>query len=316
MSERVPDLSVIVTVVDGDPALSRCIEALLTQANPPALEILVPYDDTIAEVGRLADRFPRVRFLDLGSLREDGARLNAFTRHRLYDIRRSKGLRAATGRLLAIVEDRGWPRADWARAMVDLHDSSTYAAVGGVIENGGRGPLRWAVFFCDFGRFQAPIFIDDPEYITDTNICYTREALAGVAELWKERYQEPTVNWALRRKGLKLHLSERPVVVQERGALDLLSVVKERVHWARLFGQIRGREASPVTCMTWAAATPILPFLLFARHFRRELRRRRNVREFVYSSPLTALLLAFWALGEFIGYFEAARMPRRDAVPQ
>jgi hypothetical protein len=313
MSGPVPDLSVIVTVVDGDPALSRCVEALVNQTDAPSMEIIVPYDDTIAEVGQLAGRFPMVRFLDLGSLSDDG-RQNAFTRHRLYDIRRSRGLRAATGRLLAIVEDRGWPRSGWARAVVDLHDASACAAIGGVIENGGRGALRWAVFFCDFGRFQSPIARDDPEYITDTNICYTREALEGVAGLWAERYQEPTVNWALRRKGLKLLLSERPVVVQERGAIDLWSVVQERVHWARLFGQIRGREASPLRCVTWAAATPMLPVLLFVRHLRRELHRGRNVREFVYASPLTALLLAFWALGELIGYVEAARRPRASAV--
>jgi hypothetical protein len=72
MSGPVPDLSVIVTVVDGDPALSRCVEALVNQTDAPSMEIIVPYDDTIAEVGQLAGRFPMVRFLVLGSLSDEG----------------------------------------------------------------------------------------------------------------------------------------------------------------------------------------------------------------------------------------------------
>jgi hypothetical protein len=312
MTASPPTLSVIVTLVDGGSALVACIDALLQQVGGPAMEIIVPYDDSVADVGQLSERFPSVRFLDLGSLRAgDDRPLNDFTRHRLYDIRRARGLQAATGRLLAIVEDRGRPRADWAKAMTDVHAQSSYAAVGGVVEHGGDGPLRWAVFFCDFGRFQPPVYEDSPEYITDTNICYSREALEGVSGLWSERYQEPTVNWALRRQGLQLHLSERPVTMQKRDAITFGSVLRERVHWARLFGHIRGREASSSKTLAWAVTTPLLPFVLFGRHLRRELKRRRNLREFVVAGPLMMPLLCAWALGECIGYLEAAGSRRR-----
>jgi hypothetical protein len=310
MTASPPTLSVIVTIVDGGVALTECLDALSAQVDGPALEIIVPYDDSVAEVAQLRQRFPSVHFLDLGSLLEPGARQNAFTTHRLYDIRRAKGLRAASGRLLAIVEDRGRPRADWAKAMVDVHAQSSYGAVGGVVEHAGAGPLRWAVFFCDFGRFQPPVFEDSPEYITDTNICYSREALESVADLWSERYQEPTVNWALRRHGLKLHLSDRPVTMQKRDVITFGSVLRERVHWARLFGQIRGREASSSRCMAWAATTPLLPLVLSVRHLRRELKRGRNLREFVIAGPLVVPLLCAWALGECVGYLEAARLRR------
>jgi hypothetical protein len=310
MTASPPALSVVVTVVDGGAALTECIDALTKQRDAPATEIIVPYDDSVAEVGGLVERFPSVRFLHLGSLLARGERLNEFVRHRLFDIRRARGLRAATGGLVAIVEDRGRPRPDWARAIVDLHRSSSYAAVGGVVEHAGQGALRWAVFFCDFGRFQPPVFEDSPEYITDTNICYSREALEAVGDLWADRYQEPTVNWALRRRGLTLHLSERPVTMQKRDGITIGSVLLERVHWGRLFGHIRGREASAPRSLAWAATSPLLPFVLFARHLKRELKRRRNLREFVVAAPLMVPLLCAWALGECIGYLEAARSRR------
>src|SRR5262249_18431191 len=161
----------------------------------------------------------------------------------------------ATGMLLAILEDRGWPRPDWARAMVDLHHENNYSAIGGAIEQGGAGPLRWAVFFCDFGRYQSPVEPGDPEYLSDINICYKREALASVREVWKERYQESLVNWALRRRGHRLHLSGRPVVIQQRGDVAIYPLLKERVHWARIFAQARGGEMSVSGCLLWASAT-------------------------------------------------------------
>jgi hypothetical protein len=208
-----------------------------------------------------------------------------------------------------MLEDRGKPRADWAKAMADLHAQASFAVVGGVAEHAGRGALRWAVFFCDFGRFQPPVVDDSPEYITDTNICYSREALEHVSDLWADRYQEPTVNWALRSRGLALHLSELPVTIQERREIAFWPVLQERLHWARLFGQVRGRGASAMQCVGWAALTPILPVLLFARHFRREVRRRRNVMEFLMAAPVMVPLLCTWALGECVGYLEALRKP-------
>lgn len=304
-----PALSVIVTVVDGGRILERCLDALTHQTDDPPLEVIVPYDDTIGDVSRLSDRFPGVRFLPLGSLNDPRLVRNEFAQHDLYDRRRAAGLEAASAPLVAMVEDRGRPRADWAREIIGLIEGGEYAAVGGAVENGADSIVLWAVFFCDFGRYQAPLDQIDPEYMTDVNICYTREALDSVRHLWAYKYQEAKVNWALRRQGRRFYLSDRPIVVEERRPTRMLRLFAERVHWARVFGQVRGRETSPLKSMLWALTTPLLPFLLFARHFRRQLRKRRHISEFVAAAPVTFALLAFWALGECIGYCEAAFRP-------
>jgi hypothetical protein len=310
-----PLLSVIVTVVDSGAILTRCLEALEGQVDAPPMEVIVPYDDTTPEVARYADRFPRFRFLGLGSLRDPKEAKNEFAKHDLYDRRRAAGLRVAQGELLAMVEDRGRPRPDWAREIVGLIHGSDYAAVGGGVENGADRTVLWAVFFCDFSRYQPPLDILNPEYMTDVNICYTREALASVAELWDYKYQEARINWALRRQGRRLYLSSRPIVVEERVPIGLAKLFSERVHWARVFGQVRGRETSRMRSLIWAATTPLLPFLLFVRHFRRQLQKGRNVDKFLAAGPAIFALLAFWALGECIGYCEAVvhRVPPESA---
>jgi hypothetical protein len=206
-----------------------------------------------------------------------------------------------------MLEDRGQPQPDWARSMMELHDNSGYSAIGGAIDNGANGSLRWAAFFCDFGRFQPPIEeCENPEYLSDINICYKREALDSIRDLWEHGYQEPTVNWALRRMGKRLHLSQRPLVIQERAKIDFWSLVKERVHWGRTFGQIRGRESSALKCLLWSVGCPFLPSLLFARHLRRQIQKRRNISEFVRAMPATFALLHLWCAGEFLGYCQSA----------
>jgi hypothetical protein len=309
-----PDLSIVMTIVDGEAALVRALEALRRQTDPPILEIIVPFDDTIADTANLAPRFPEVRFVPLGSLSPPGVALGPFAQHAIYDRRRAGGLRAATGRLVAMLEDRGLPRNDWARAMVGLHDASPRAVIGGAIANGATGSLRWALFFCDFGRFQPPLEQDDAEYVTDINICYRSDAIESVRELWEDRFLESRVNWALRRRGNKLQLSDKALVVHERAEIGLGAVLRERIGWGRVFGQVRGRETTPMRCLIWAAVSPVIPLVLFTRHFRRQLAKGHHLREFVQAMPAMLLLLHCWVLGEFVGYLDAARIPRAPAA--
>ncbi|MHC5065820.1 MAG: glycosyltransferase family 2 protein [Planctomycetota bacterium] len=303
-----PDLSVVVTVVDGVPAVRRCLDALSAQVDPPSMEIFVPWDRTVPEIGELAQAYPQVQFPILELNDDETQPRNAFEEHSLFDRRRSVGLRAAEGRFLAMLEDRGRPHQDWARAMVDILQSTEIGVLGGAIDNAAPDATRWALFFCDFGRYQPPLEDSQPEYLSDINICYRREVLESVASLWRDRYQEAMVNWDLRRRGVALRLSDRPLVTQERKRASFSELLKERIHWGRVFAQTRGREMSAMRCLLWAAGSMILPAVLYFRHFRRQLRKRRNIKEFLTATPAMLLLLAFWSLGESIGYCEATRL--------
>ncbi len=301
-----PLLSVVVTVVDGRDALIQCLEALRNQEDPPAMQIVVPYDDTITDIASLAGSYPEVLFANLGKLHPDTLPLNEFSQHAVYDRRRGRGLRFAEGQLVAMIEDRAAPDSHWARAMVDLHAENTYAAVGGAIECGTTDRIRMALFFCDFGRFQPPVSSDNPEYLTDINICYRRTALSSVAPLWQDRYKEAQVNWTLRRHGHALRLSDRPKVTLLRRVMSVAQIARERIQWGRVFGQVRGAETTRLHSALWAAASPIVPTVLFIRHLRRQLNKQRMVREFVLAIPYTLLFLHCWVIGECFGYCEAA----------
>jgi hypothetical protein len=294
-------LSVIVAVVDGGAALERCLSALLTQDDPPPMEVLVPYDSTIAHVADKAAAFPAVRFLDIGRLQTSDPPTNATGKHELIDRRRAGGLAVARGEFVAMVEDRGVPRADWAASVVRLHRDHPNAVIGGAVENGRDRLLNWTVYFCDFGRYQLPFEEGVRRYVSDVNVSYKMRALEQTRSIWHPRYHEPLVHWALERAGETLLLSPDMVVEEIRDDLTLSGLLAERYAWGRLFGRLRGKNASVVRRVSLTAVAPFVPLVLFARFVRDQMVKRAPVGRLVAVAPLMLLLSCAWAAGEAAG---------------
>jgi hypothetical protein len=298
-------LSVVVTIVDAGETLERCLAALATQLDVPELEVIVPWDDTVPGMQPLMARFPAFQFPSMGSVRTTRPWQSAAGQHELFDRRRSAGLSAASGDPIAILEDRGVPRADWARTMAALHARLPHAVIGGAIENARDTTLNWAVYFCDFGRYQRPFAAGPRPYVSDVNIGYKRRALSETADLWRARYHETTVHWALQQRGETLYLDPDLVVNQHRGSLRLSALVAERFAWGRLFAYTRAREHGVGKRMAFAALTPLLPVLLLIRHARLQLTKRVGTGRFLRASPAMFVLLAAWSAGELAGYLTA-----------
>lgn len=269
------------------------------------MEVIVPYDVTVPGMTALIPRFPDFRFLPLGAVHTSRPTCTASGQHELFDKRRAAGLAAASGDLVAILEDRGIPRSDWASRAVQLHSEHPYAAIGGAIENGRDRVLNWAVYFCDFARYQLPFDPGPRDYISDVNICYKRRVLMETASLWAERYHETTVHWALLRRGETLYLHPALIVSQMRGDLHLRHLVRERLDWGRLFAYTRAREMTRLRRMMFALLAPFLPVVLLGRIARHQLSKRRTLGKFATTWPLVLVLLTAWSLGESAGYLTA-----------
>lgn len=297
-----PLLSVVVTVVEGGAALPRFLRALLSQRDAPPLEILVPIDDSVSELLALQPDFPAVRFLDLGPLVTSGPRESARVQHELYDRRRTAALRAATGSIVAILEDRGIPRPDWARTVVRLHHQP-WAVIGGAIEPASSSRLAdWALHVCDFSRYSLPLTAGPSPWVSDVNVTYKRRALEATRSTWADRFHEPVVHWELLRQGEVLYLSPELIVDHYRAPRPLAQLVVERFQWGRLFGYIRARHSSRAQRAGQVLVSPLVPFLLLSRHARVQFR-RGDARRLVKAVPLLLGFLAAWAAGEAVGAF-------------
>ncbi|HKA46051.1 MAG TPA: hypothetical protein VKF40_28935, partial [Burkholderiales bacterium] len=206
----------------------------------------------------------------------------------------------ATGSLVGILEDRAPPRADWARNVVRLHEQP-YGVIGGAIECAQADLLNWAFYVCDFSRYALPFESGPRRWISDVNVSYKRKMMDDTRPIWRTRFNEAMVHWALLERGETLYLSSDLVVYYHTAYASLAGVLPERFHWGRLFGHVRAQKLSALGRLGHIALGPLIPLLLLARHGLTQYQ-KGNFWSFLRAAPTIAALLAGWTSGEVWGY--------------
>jgi hypothetical protein len=300
-----PRLSVVVVIVSdttdsraGVSHLAKNLQALTPQLEPGSLEVIVPHHRQVEGIADLQRRFPDVVFVPVDELRAFTGRGGSREHH---DELRARGLAVAQGDVIGLLEDHARPDPQWCANAIAAHRQD-YAGVGGAIENGVDRPLNWAVYFCDFGRYQNPVSAGESPFASDANVTYKRSALESIRPTWQATFQETAVNEALRSRGERLALSPELVVTQHRDDLRLGAALRERFVWGRSYAATRSRLVGAARRALYAALSPVLPGLLLLRMARNVQRKGRCRGAFVRAFPLTALLTAAWCWGELIGY--------------
>lgn len=297
-------LSVVVAIVsdttDHPDAshLEPCLAALMQQVGAPAMEIIVPYHPAVDGIARLRHQYPAVRFLEVADLRTYTGRGGSREHH---DELRARGLALARGSIVALIEDVGIPAPDWSARVVEAHHRP-FAAVGGAIENGIDRPLNWAVYFCDFLRYQNPLPEGESAIASDANVSYKRAALESIRPVWQEFFHESSVNGALRSRGEKVVLTPGVVLYQHRQGLRLKAALKERFIWGRSYAATRAKLRGTPRRVLWAVLSPLLPGLILARMTLLAWKKRRTLVAFLKALPLTVALTMSWSWGELVGY--------------
>jgi hypothetical protein len=307
---QLPELSIVVAIVSDttDPRvdaalLAGCLEALAQQVDPPRLEIIVSYRPDVEGLDALEARYPSVSFLPApdakGPAETGGGREH-------HDVLRARGIASARGGLVALLEDHGRPDPHWCANIVTAHKAS-YACIGGAVGNIIDRPLNWAVYFCDFGKYQNPLPEGEARFASDSNVSYKRAALMTVREAWADAFREVIVHGALIARGEKVVLRRDILVNQCRAGLRFGPAMRERFIWGRSYSATRNVSLSLPKRLALAALSPLLPAVLTFRLARTALERRRNFGEFLRALPLIMILHASWGAGEGIGYIAGLR---------
>jgi hypothetical protein len=305
LSPSDPTLSVVVALVsdttaqDYDLRHARgCLQALTEQVDAPSMEVILPYPANTPGIEALEAQFPGVRFLRVDDLKTLQRRGRSREHH---DELRARGLAAARGEILAMLEDHARPDPHWSAQIVRAHQAE-YAAIGGAMDNHIDRPLNWAVFFCDFGRYQNPLPAGVSPYASDANVSYKRAALDAIRPVWQEAFHETQANAALQARGDSLALSPEIIVSQHREGLTASSALRERFIWGQSYAISRIKGTPTSKRFVYALFTPALPFLLFWRRYRESARAGKKLDQFLNASPWILALLLAWSLGEVSGY--------------
>jgi hypothetical protein len=294
-------LSVVVTIVDGGDVLRRFLRAMVNQTDAPEMQILLPYDASVPEIAALASEFPQVTLVAMGETKTLRPLSTAAGQHELYDRRRAAGLAVATGELIGILEDRAPPRANWARTAARLHAELPHGCIGGAIECAPGDLLNWSFYVCDFSRYGLPFTSGPREWVSDVNVSYKRQMMDMTRDVWRERFNEALVHWALLERGETLYLSNELIVDYQTPYTTLMGVLPERFHWGRLFGSVRARSVAAWKRALLILLGPIIPTRLVLRHGITQMG-KGNLARYLLASPYVAALVTAWAFGEWVGY--------------
>lgn len=297
-----PTLSIVVTIVDGGRYLRDFLLAVMAMEDAPPLEIIVPYDASVADTKLLESEFPQVKFMDMGVVTPAYPLSTQSGQHELYDRRRSLGLSSATGDIIGMLEDRGHPSRDWARTLVKLHAENKNNVIGGAIECQEPVDLmHWAFYVTDFGRYGRPFETGSVGWVSDVNVSYKPKALADTRELWIDRFWEMIVHRALMDRGEQLLLSNELVVNHRRPPITFWNLLKERRDWGNLFGFVRTKRTSPLERLGLIVMSPLIPPTLWIRHGLIQKQKGRGLR-YLKALPYVMVMTTAWTLGEVWGY--------------
>jgi O-antigen biosynthesis protein len=199
-----PRASVIVCSFNGAGTLRDCLDGIM-ELDYPDYEVIVVDDGSTDGTGEIAGEYP-VRLIT--------------TQNRGLSSARNTGLEAATGEIVAYIDDDARPDVHWLQYLVRTLEGDEWAAVGGpnlapatdgwiadCIDNSPGGPIH--VLLSD----------REAEHIPGCNMAFRRSILQGIGGFdpqFRIAGDDVDVCWRLRAQGAKIGFHPAAVVWHHR----------------------------------------------------------------------------------------------------
>jgi glycosyltransferase involved in cell wall biosynthesis len=279
------ELSVVVACVNGLPYIADCLDSL--QAHSAGAEVIVADWTDEPTRARIREGWPDVKLL-------------CFEEPTPVPLLRAAGMAAATAPYVAVIEDHCVVREGWGERILAAHRQG-HSVVGGSIRNGATARIRdWAAFFCEYTEHMEPARGGIVPSLPGMNVSYDRAAIAAMDEFLRRGLWETWLHPHLQRSGFDL-FSDPLIALDHVKDFGFREFLFQRYHYARSYAALRNPELGwkrPV----YFLGSPLLIPLVTWRIARNVARNGRHGRAFAVASPLVALYIATWSLGEAVGY--------------
>lgn len=302
------ELSVVVALTSARAdSLRECLRSVVKSCEGVSTEIIVPYDERLADAGLIAGEFAATKFLDCRRGVPEGTPPHGHVR---FDMLRAEGLKVAAGGVVGLIEDCEVVDGGWARAMFAAHDGQV-AVISGAIENATNSLLAEAIYLCDFAAYSPDRPAGHSLTASDANVSYRLEVLRELRESWSPEYDEKSFHKEILRRGLLMSFEPGALVYQKRRGMKTLDALRERYEWGRWYAGTRLSAMSSARRLIFLLSAWILPAVLTLRAVPASLNPRR-LQLSVFVLPVVFVLRTAWVLGEWCGYL----IPRRNRVGQ
>lgn len=200
-----PRVSVVICTYNGSATLRHALEGVLT-LHYPDYEVIVVSDGSTDASAEIARGYEGVRVIE--------------TPNRGLSSARNTGMEAATGEIVAYLDDDAIPDPDWLRHLAATFASGPYAAVGGPnILPPGSSAVAQCVANAPGGPTHVLVSDREAEHVPGCNMAIRRDALieiGGFDPRFRVAGDDVDVCWRLLDSGQRIAFSPGAVVLHHR----------------------------------------------------------------------------------------------------
>ena len=288
-------LSIVIAAHDAASVIETCLTALEPQSRLPQVEVIVADSSTDATPAIVAGRFPWVRLLH-------------FDAPLTVPALRGRGIAAAEGEVIAILDPYSVAAPDWAARVMTAHAEQPHPVIGGSVGL-YRAPAcshsMWTLYLNEYGLFMPPTVRGETWIVPGSNVAYKRAALFDGSTPKYPVFWKTFANQDIEHAGSPLWL-EPAMHVDLNKPIPLGDYLRTRYHHGRCFAGMRVRHASAAVKLMRALSTPAVPAVLMWRWTRGFWPKGRGRARFVATVPAQIVLFSVWAWGEAWGYLRGS----------
>jgi O-antigen biosynthesis protein len=207
VAELRPAISVVICTYNGAATLRECLDGALRMGYPD-YEVIVVSDGSTDGSAEIAGEYDRVRVIETARAGLAAAR--------------NAGLNAASGEIVAYLDDDAIPEPDWLEHLAAAFSSGDYAAVGGPnVLPPGSGKVAQCVANAPGGPTHVLLSDRDAEHIPGCNMAIRTSALrdiGGFDSRFRAAGDDVDVCWRLLDAGHRIGFSPGAVVRHHRRA--------------------------------------------------------------------------------------------------
>ena len=194
----------IVCTYNGSRTIRDCLDALL-RLEYPTFEVIVVNDGSTDATAEIVADYP-VHLIS--------------TDNRGLGSARNTGLEAATGEIVAYVDDDAYPDPHWLTYVAGIFINTTHAAVGGPnIPPPGDGPIADCVANAPGGPVHVLLSDQEAEHIPGCNMAFRKavlQAIGGFDPQFRIAGDDVDVCWRLQKQGWTVGFNAAAVVWHHR----------------------------------------------------------------------------------------------------
>jgi GT2 family glycosyltransferase len=200
-----PKISVVVCTHNGSHTLAECLQGLQC-LDYPNYETIVVDDGSTDDVALIARSFSSVRLIQ--------------TENRGLSRARNTGMEAATGEIIAYIDDDAWPDPQWLKYLATLLIDTQHAGVGGPnLAPPGDGFRAECVAHAPGGPNHVLITDTLAEHVPGCNMAFRKSALQAIGGFdaqFRIAGDDVDLCWRLQKQGMTIGFSPAAIVWHHR----------------------------------------------------------------------------------------------------